>query len=64
MFFSCSLEVAFVPHFFLHRHCFTDIRNSLFDELQSVDKNILSLSDHKTAERLLYGSSKLKLRQN
>ena len=33
----CSLEVECVSYFFLH---FTDVRKTLFKELQSVDENI------------------------
>ena len=61
---SCSLEVESVPHFFLHCHYFTDIRKTLFHELQAVDKNILNQSDNEIVELLLYGSGKFKLQQN
>ena len=58
---SCSLEVESVPNFFLHCHYFIDIRKTLFHELQSVNKNILTQSDNEIVELLLYGSSKFKL---
>ena len=61
---SCSLEVESVFHFFLRCHSFTDIRKTLFHELQLVDENILNQSDNETAELLLYGSGKFKLEQN
>ena len=61
---SCILEVESVAHFFLDCHYFTDIRKTLFHELQSVDKNIFNQSDNEKGEILLYGSSKFKLKQN
>ena len=57
---SCSLQVESVSHFFLHCHYFTDIRKTLFNELQSVDENILNQSDNEIVELLLYGSNKFK----
>ena len=35
---SCSLKVESVSHFLLHCHYFTDIRKTLFNELQSIDE--------------------------
>ena len=61
---SCSLQVESVPHFFLHYHYFTDIRKNLFNELESVDENILNQSDNEMVELLLYGSNKFKFQQN
>ena len=61
---SCSLQVESVSHFFLHCHYFTDIRKTLFNELQSVDENILNQSDNEMVELLLYGSNKFKFQQN
>ena len=43
--------------FFLHCHYFTDIRKTLFNQLQSVDENILNQSDHERVELLLYGDN-------
>ena len=61
---SCSLQVESVSHFFLHCHYFTDIRKTLFNELQSVDENILNQSDNEMVELLLYSSNKFKFQQN
>ena len=47
---SCTLQVEPVSHFFLHCHYFTDIRKTLFNELQSVDENILNQTDNETVE--------------
>ena len=38
----CSLEIDSLSHFFLHCHHFTNIRATLLDDLQSVDRNIPS----------------------
>ena len=43
---SCSLEIESLSHFFLHCHHFTNIRATLLDDLQSVDRNIPSFSDN------------------
>ena len=61
---SCSLQVESVSHFLLHCHYFTDIRKTLFNELQSIDENILNQSNNETVELLLYGSNKFKFQQN
>ena len=71
----CSLQVESVSYFFcffvlllllllLHCHYFRDIRKTLFNELQSVDENILNQSDHEMVELLLYFSIKFKFQQN
>ena len=61
---SSSLEVEYVPHFFLHCYYFTDIRKVLFHELELVGKNFLNQSDNEIAEQLFFGSSKSKIQQN
>ena len=60
----CSLEAECPSHFFLHCHYFTDKRKTLFNEMQTVDENILSQSDNKIVELLLSGSSQFNFRQN
>ena len=42
----CSLEIESRSHFFLHGYYFKDIQKILFNELLSVDKNILNQSDN------------------
>ena len=56
--------IELVPHFLLASHYFADVQKTLFHELQSVDKIILSQSDNEIAGPLLYGRSKFKLQQN
>ena len=42
-------------HFFIHCLYYNDICATLFNELKSVDENILKLSDNKLINLLLYG---------
>ena len=44
---SCSLEIEFLSHFFLHCHHFRNIRATRLDDLQSIDINIPSFLDNK-----------------
>ena len=39
--YTCSLQIESPSHFFLLCHYFTDIRKTLYNELLSVDENIL-----------------------
>ena len=57
---SCNLQVESVSHFLLHCNSFTDIRKTLFNELQSFDENILNQSDNEMVEILLYRSNNIK----
>ena len=57
---SCSLEVESVSHFFSALCYFTDIRKSLFNEVQSNDETVLSQSDNEMVELHLYCSNKFK----
>ena len=61
---SCSLEIEFPSNSFLHCHHFTNIRATLLDDLQSVDRNIPSFSDNELVDLLLYGSPNFNLNQN
>ena len=58
---SCSLEVESVSHFFLHCHYYSNIRSTLLNELQSIDKY---QEDDIAVEVLLYGSTKFNTNQN
>ena len=44
----CSLEIESLSHFFLQYHYFTNIRSTLFIELQLADVNIAKFSDNDT----------------
>ena len=61
---SCSLEVKSISHFFLHCHCYSDIRSTLLNELQSIDINLLNQEDDIGVEVLLYGSTEFNTNQN
>ena len=61
---SCSLEIESLSHFFLNCHHFTNICATLFDDLQSVDRNIPSFSDNELVDLLLYGSPNFDFNQN
>ena len=61
---SCSLEIEFPSHFFLHCHYFTNTRSTLLIDLKSINANIPSFPDSEIVELLLYGSPKFDLNQN
>ena len=61
---SCNLEIESLSHFFLHCHHFTNIRATLLDDLQSVDRKITSFSDNELVDLLLYESPNFNLNQN
>ena len=61
---TCSLEVESTSHFFLHCLHYNDIRETLLNELKSVDENILKLSENKLINLLLYGDSKFDSNKN
>ena len=61
---TCSLEVESTSHFFLHCLHYNDIRETLLNELKSVDENILKLSGNKLINLLLYGDSKFGSNKN
>ena len=61
---SCSLEIESFSHFFLHCHHFTNIRATLQDDLQSVNRNIPSFSDNELVDLLLYVSPNFNLNRN
>ena len=61
---TCSLKVDSTSHFFLHFLHYTDVHANLFDELKSVDKNILKLSDNKLINLLFYGNPQLGFNTN
>ena len=61
---TCILEVESVSHFFLHCLHYNDIRQTLLNELKSIDENILKLSGNKLINLLLYGDSKFDSNKN
>ena len=61
---TCSLEPESTSHFFLHCHHYNAIQSILFEDLNSVDKNLFKLSDNELTLILLYGSTKYSLMNN
>ena len=61
---TCSLEIESLSHFFLHCNYFTNIRSTLFSELQSVDANVVKFLDNETVDLLLHDSPKFDTDQN
>ena len=55
---SCSLSVENNVHFFLHRHHFSLQRQTLMNNIKSIDKDIIHASDSDLVNILLFGSSK------
>ena len=60
---TCSLEPESTSHFFLFCHYHNAIRSILFEDLNSVNKNMFKLSDNELT-LLLYGSTKYSLMNN
>ena len=61
---SCSLEVAFVSHFFLHCHYYSNIHSTLYNELQSIDMDLLNQEDDIVVKVLPYGTTNFNNNQN
>ena len=51
-------------HFFLHCHYYTPTRKTLFEEVKTIDANLLKLPDCKLTDILLYGCSHFDENQN
>ena len=49
---TCSLEIEYLSHFFLHCHYFTNIYSTLLSELQSADVNVTKFSDNELTQEL------------
>ena len=55
---SCSLSVENNVHFFLHCHHFSLQRQTLTNNIKSIDKDIIKQTDSDLINILLFGSSK------
>ena len=51
-------------HFFWHCHYYIPIRKPLFEEVKTIDANLLKLPDYKLTDILLYGCSHFDENQN
>ena len=52
---TCSLDIESTVHFFLHCNYYNSARISLLNDLNSVDRTLLNLSDLSLVNVLLYG---------
>ena len=52
----CSLEAEDTYHFFMRCQSFSNQRNVLFDELNSINSEILKMSENKVVQVLLFGN--------
>ena len=62
--YTCSLEVESTSHFFLQCLHYNYSRETLLNDLTSVDTNILKVSGNKLINLLLYGDSKFDSNKN
>ena len=60
---SCSLEVKLAKYFFLHCHHYTNIRKTLLNTVEMIDRSILIVNDD-LIEILLFGNCKFSLEAN
>ena len=61
---TCSLDIESTVHYFLHCNYYNSARISLLNDLNSVDKTLLSLSDLSLVNILLYGGPQFNKSQN
>ena len=61
---ACSLNIESTVHYFLHCNYYNGARISLLNDLNSVDKTLLSLSDLSLVNILLYGGPQFDDSQN
>ena len=52
---TCSLDIESTVHYFLHCNYYNSARISLLNDLNSVDRTLLNLSDLSSVNVLLYG---------
>ena len=55
---SCSLEAEDIYHFFMRCQNFSNQRNVLFDDLNSVDSDILKMNENVIVQVLLSGNKR------
>ena len=60
----CILKNESTLHFFLHGSYYIPIRKTLFEEVKTIDANLLKLPDCKLTDILLYGCSHFDENQN
>ena len=55
----CGDDIESINHFFLHCSEYCETRQTLFDNIQSIDKMLLSQKESSLTHLLLYGDPKL-----
>ena len=61
---TCSLDIESTVHYFLHCNYYNSARISLLNDLNSVDRTLLNLSDLSLVNVLLYGGRQFDDSQN
>ena len=61
---TCTLDIESTVHFFLHCNYYNSARISFLNDLNSVDKTLLNLSDLSLVNVLLYGGPQFHDSQN
>ena len=61
---TCSLDIESAVHYFLHCNYYNSARISLLNDLNSVDRTLLNLSDLSLVNVLLYGGRQFDDSQN
>ena len=54
----CSLEAEDTYHFFMRYQNFSNQRNLLFDDLDSINSEILKMSENELVQVLLFGNER------
>ena len=53
----CGKDIETTVYYLLHCSIFSDERSIFFDNIRSIDENVLSGSDSRISETLLFGTS-------
>ena len=56
--YPCSLEAEDTYHFFMRCQSFSNQRNVLFDDLNSINSEILKMSENEIVQVLLFGNKR------
>ena len=62
--YPCSLEVEDTYHIFMHGQHFSNHRNVLFDDLNSINSEILKMSQNEIVRVLLFGNKRFSKHMN
>ena len=62
--YPCSLEVEDTYHIFMHGQHFSNHQNVLFDDLNSINSEILKMSQNEIVRVLLFGNKRFSKHMN